>query len=108
MHFQGYFGIFRDIDAYSATLTWVQLGRKGETSPICFENRKKCPDFRKKSSAYDHLWVKFSIQNIILEYLGEKTPKCFPGASFSCVFDEMFIELPWFHNISAFLQKVSS
>ena len=34
--FQGYLGIFRDIDAYSATLTGAQLGRK------------KFPDFGKK------------------------------------------------------------
>ena len=29
-HFQGYLGIFRDMDAYSATLTGAQLGlRRG-------------------------------------------------------------------------------
>ena len=35
-HCQGYLGIFRDIDAYSAILTDVQ-------------NQKKCPDFGKKA-----------------------------------------------------------
>ena len=44
-HCQGYLGIFRDIDAYSAILTDVQL----ETSPALFENQKKCPDFGKKA-----------------------------------------------------------
>ena len=35
-HFQGYLDIFRDIDAYSATFTCAQLGRKGEASPVIF------------------------------------------------------------------------
>ena len=29
-HFQGYLVIFKDIDAYSATLTCAQLGERGE------------------------------------------------------------------------------
>ena len=29
--------MFRDIDAYSATLTGTQLGRRGEASPALFE-----------------------------------------------------------------------
>ena len=41
--FQGYLGIFKDIDAYSATLTGVQLGWRGKTSPALFEYRKKVP-----------------------------------------------------------------
>ena len=32
--------MFRDVDAYSATLTGAQLGRRGEASPTLFENRK--------------------------------------------------------------------
>ena len=28
-HFQGYLGIFKDIDAYSATLTVAQVGGRG-------------------------------------------------------------------------------
>ena len=35
-HFQGYLGIFRDTDAYSAPLTGAQLGRRGEASPVLF------------------------------------------------------------------------
>ena len=39
-HFQGFLGVFRDIDAYSATLTGPQLGRKtfpdfGKRAPNC-------------------------------------------------------------------------
>ena len=44
-HFQGYFRIFRDTDAYSTTLTGSQLGESGEASPALFENRKKCSNF---------------------------------------------------------------
>ena len=36
--FQGYLGIFRYIEAYSATITGVQLGERGEASPSLFEN----------------------------------------------------------------------
>ena len=48
-NFQEYLDIFRDIDAYSTTLTGVQLGGGGGVvSPGLFKNRKKCPDFRKR------------------------------------------------------------
>ena len=48
-HFQGYLGIFTDIEAYSNTLRGAQLWGIGEASPILFENRKDCPYFRKKT-----------------------------------------------------------
>ena len=35
-HFQGYLGIFRAINAYSATLTGAQLGLREEASPALF------------------------------------------------------------------------
>ena len=44
MRFQGYFGIFRDIDGNSATLSCVEQGGL----LTLFENRKKYPDFGKK------------------------------------------------------------
>ena len=37
-HFEGYFGIFRDIDTYSSTLTGVQLGRRGSGFPTFIQN----------------------------------------------------------------------
>ena len=37
-HFHEYLGIFRDIDAYSATLTCMQLSGRGEACPALFEN----------------------------------------------------------------------
>ena len=46
-HFQGYLGIFRDIDAISATLTGVQLGG-GEASPVIFWKSKKVSWFWEK------------------------------------------------------------
>ena len=39
-YFQGCLGMFRDIDAYSAALTGMQLGRRGEVSAAHFEKKK--------------------------------------------------------------------
>ena len=46
-HFQGYLGIFRDIDAYSVTLIIAQL------------ERKKFPDFEKKGPdcVFDEMFI---------------------------------------------------
>ena len=64
-HFQGYLGISRDTDGYSATITSVQLKGRGETSFALFKNLKRCPDYEKKDPDCAHLWVKFSIENIV-------------------------------------------
>ena len=37
-YFQGYLGIFRDIDAYSATFTGAQLGGRGNSPLHFYEN----------------------------------------------------------------------
>ena len=37
------------MQAYSASLTGVQLGGRGETSPALFENQKKCLIFKTKA-----------------------------------------------------------
>ena len=61
-HFQGYFDIFWDSDAYSVIVTRAQLGdRRGKASPALFENRRKCFDFGRKRPDCVHLLVKFSI-----------------------------------------------
>ena len=79
---------------YILPLTGMQLGGREETSPALFENQKTCPDFGKKGPGCVHLWVKFSIQNVVLRISRRKISKMFPcGASFSCIFDEMFIEV---------------
>ena len=88
-YFQGYLGIFRDIDAYSSTFTDAQQGGRGEASTAVSENWKKCPGFRKKGPDCAHLWVKFSIQSVVLRVSRKKISKMLPcGVSFSCVFDE--------------------
>ena len=58
-----------------------------------FENRKKNPGFGKKGPHCLHVWVKFSIQNVVLRVSRRKNAKkCYPaGPFFSCVFDEIFI-----------------
>ena len=48
-HFQGYLGIFRNIDAYSVTLTGAQLGERGEASPALFEIEKSVLIFEIKA-----------------------------------------------------------
>ena len=46
-----------------------------------------------------HLWVKFAIQDAVLRVSRRKISKLFPyGASFACVFDEMFIKVPSYTN----------
>ena len=88
-YFQGYLGIFRDIDAYSSTLTDAQQRLRGESFHAVSENWKKCPGFRKKGPDSVHLWIKFSIQSVVLRVSRGKNSKMFPyGISFSCVFDE--------------------
>ena len=94
-HFQRYLGILRDLYTYSATLTDVQLGGKVDASPAFFKKRKNCPDFWKEDLDCVHLWVKFSIQNVVLRVSRRKNSKMFPWrASFSGVFEEIFIEEP--------------
>ena len=62
----------RYIDAYSATLSGALL---------------------KKDRDWLHLWLKFSIQNVVLILSWKKNPECFSAGLFSCVFDKMFIEV---------------
>ena len=70
-----------------------QLERKVETSPAILENRKNFSDFGKEGPDFVYAWVKFSIQNVVLTVSTRKNSKMFScGASFSCIFDEMFIE----------------
>ena len=62
--------IFKDIqrysgNSYSVTLTCTTR-RREEASSTLFENGKKCPDFGKKGLDCVHLWVEFSIQNVVL------------------------------------------
>ena len=57
---------------------------------------KKCLDFRMRDPGCVHLWVKFTIQNVVSRKSRRKISKIFhSGASFSCVFDEMPIEVSY-------------
>ena len=97
--FQWYLGIFRDTDTYSATLTGAQLGKRVDASPALFENQNKCPDLGKKDPDCGYLWVKCSIQNVVLRVSWKKNSKMFPyEVPFSCIVDKMFIEVAYFHN----------
>ena len=60
-------------------------GKRGGL-PCPFENRKKCPYFGKKGSYYVHLWVKFSIQNLVLNRsaLVPQTSRPLPWKISSC------------------------
>ena len=62
-----------------------------EASPLFFKNRKKCHGFWKKSPDNVQLWVKFSIQNVVLRISTKKTPKCFPAGPLFLVFLTKFL-----------------
>ena len=65
------------------------------------EKCKKGLGFGYKNRDYVLLWVKFCIRNIVLGVSRRKNPKIFPcGAFYSCVFKEVFIEVPQFHETS--------
>ena len=86
-NFQGYLGIFRDIDAYSATHTGTQLGGEGRP-PLSYLNMEnKFSDFGKKGPTdYVHIWVKFSIQNVVLRIPWRKNSKMFSCGPLFLVF----------------------
>ena len=111
-HFQGYLCIFRDADAYSATITSAQLVRREEAFPALLEN----PDAGKKDPDCVHLWVKFSIQNVVLRVSGRKNSKIFSwGDFFPCILTKCLskyspstkppLPLPWRISGSALALK---
>ena len=90
----GFSRIFRDIDAYSATLTSAHLGGKGDASPALSWQSRQVPDFGKKADCV-HRWVKFSIQNIVLRvYSSISSIQNISLWEFFCDFDKMFIKVP--------------
>ena len=66
--------IFNDTHRRRATM------RERRDLPCPFWKSKKCPGFWKRDPDYVQLWVKFSIQNIVLR-VAEKTPQCYPVGS---------------------------
>ena len=82
---------------YFAQLAGPQLGEKEGGGLPCpfFENKKKCPDFRKESPDCVHPYIKFTIQNAVLRVSKRKNFEKFPGeAFFTGSFDELFIGVP--------------
>ena len=60
-----------------------------------FENKKKCPDFRKESPDCVRPYIKFTIQNAVLRVSKRKNFEKFPcEAFFTGSFDELFIGVP--------------
>ena len=56
-------------------------------SPLPFlENQKMSPDFGKKDPDSIHLWVKFSIRNVVSKVSRGNTPKIFPAGPFFLVY----------------------
>ena len=64
-HFQGYLGIFRDIDVYSAKLRDAQITRSGRPSLPFLKNQESVLILEKRLCLSPDL-VKFSIQNVVL------------------------------------------
>ena len=55
----------------------------------------------KKGADCVYPWVRFSIQNIVFRVSRSEISKMLPCvASCSCVFNEMFIEVPKFHKVT--------
>ena len=76
-------------------ITGAQLGGRGRSPLLFFEDRKKCPDFGKKGPNCVHPWVESSIPNAVLRVSRRKSSKLFANwAFFVCVFDGKFIEAP--------------
>ena len=92
-------------------MTDAQIGggeggrRVGLSCP--FLKIEKSPRFGEKVLDCAHLCVKFSIQNRVLRVSRRKHSKIFLCRTFfSCIFDEMFILVPKFHEISPVLKNV--
>ena len=71
-------------DVYSVTHHRCATKGKRRGLSCYFSNREKCPDFRKKDPDCVHVWVKFSIQNVVLTVSSAQFSKMFP-----CVSDEV-------------------
>ena len=82
-------------------------GRGGwEVFPTLSWKSKKVPWFWKKGPDCIHFCVIFSIQNVVLRVSRGEKCKSFPcEAFFSCVFVEMFIEVPKFHETYSALKN---
>ena len=85
--YQTYSGI---TEAYGAIIRYIRNSAEEASSPL-FENQKRCSDFGNKSLDCFNLWVRFSIQNVVLRVSRKKNPKCFPEGSLFLVFFICFL-----------------
>ena len=95
--------IFRDIDANSVAITSMQLRGEGR-APLPFLKIEKSVLILERKplivSIFGLLFPFVDFLSTDLRVSWRKNSKMFPCvASFSCVFDEMFIEVPYFHKI---------
>ena len=94
--------IFRRIEGYWCIFSHTHKratrgggGRRG--LPCFFKNRKKCPDFGQKNPDCVHLWIKFSIQNVVSRVIKRKNSKMFPWeAIFLVFFTKCLLKCPSF------------
>ena len=64
---------------------WATRGERGDL-PCSFWNRKSCLHFGKKGPDRVYLWIKLSIQNVVLSASRRKISECFPAGTPSFVF----------------------
>ena len=83
-------------------------GERGEASPSFFWKLKKGTlILEQKGPDFIQLWVKFSIEAIVLRVSRKKKAKCFPAGLFLLAFiKEIFITVPWFHQTSPAMKNV--
>ena len=91
-HIQGYWCIFSHTHrrATRVGMGWgVGWGGGSGRLPLIFlKIEKMCPDFWKKGPDCVHLWIKFSIQNVVLRASRRKSTKLFPVGSLFLLFSK--------------------
>ena len=90
-HFKGYLGIFRVSDAYSATLTGVQLEGEGRPPLPFLKIERRVLILERKTLIVSILGLNCPCFKCILE---KKLQSISLRCLFFCVFDEIFIEVP--------------
>ena len=97
-NFQGYLGIFRHTEAYSATLTGVQLGGRVDALPFLKIEKRPIVSIR---------GLNFLFKILVLR-VGEKAPKCFLARPLFLLFFKFKGEHLWNRKKKIFHFKSSS
>ena len=85
--------IWRDIQGYWCIFSCNLGQRRGFSYP--FWKSKRCPNLRKKRPDCFNVWVKFSIENIVLKVSRRKMFKIFLCGAFFVVFLTCFWNIYW-------------